>query len=51
MNPDNIFHFFDTQFPFNKEGLEDFVSSFEIKSYKKGDVILKTVLLKMNFGF
>ena len=51
MNPDNIFHFFDTQFPFNKEGLEDFVSSFEIKSYKKGDVILENGSLENELRF
>ena len=41
MNPDKIFQFFNSQFPFNKEGLEDFVHSFEIKTYKKGDLILE----------
>lgn len=51
MNPDKIFHFFDTQFPFNKEGLEDFVRSFEIKSYKKRDVILENGSLENELRF
>jgi CRP-like cAMP-binding protein len=41
MKPDKIFQFFNSQFPFNKEGLEEFVCSFETKSYKKGDIILE----------
>lgn len=51
MNPDKISHFFDTQFPINKDGLEDFVRSFEIKSYKKGDVILENGSLENELRF
>lgn len=38
---DNLFQFFNTQFPFNTEGLERFIASFETKNYKKGTIILK----------
>lgn len=38
---DKLITFFADQFPFNKEGLEEFVSSFETVHYKKGDVILE----------
>jgi CRP-like cAMP-binding protein len=33
--------FFSNEFPFNKEGLAEFVNTFVKKSYKKGSVILK----------
>lgn len=51
MNPDKIFQFFNSQFPFNKEGLEDFVHSFEIKTYKKGDLILENECLENELRF
>jgi CRP-like cAMP-binding protein len=38
---DKLSLFFSNEFPFNKEGLEDFVNTFVIKSYKKGEIILK----------
>ena len=38
---DKLSLFFSNEFPFNKEGLEEFVNTFIVKSYKKGEVILK----------
>jgi hypothetical protein len=38
---DKLSLFFSNEFPFNKEGLEEFVHTFVIKSYKKGEIILK----------
>jgi CRP-like cAMP-binding protein len=38
---DNLSLFFSNEFPFNKEGLGEFVRTFVIKSYEKGKVILK----------
>jgi CRP-like cAMP-binding protein len=38
---DKLSLFFSNEFPFNKEGLEEFVNTFLIKSYKKGEIILK----------
>ncbi len=38
---DKLSLFFSNEFPFNKEGLEDFVNTFVIKSYKKGEIILE----------
>lgn len=38
---DKLSLFFKTEFPLNKEGLEDFVSTFVCKSYQKGEVILR----------
>lgn len=38
---DKLSLFFSNEFPFNKEGLEEFVHTFVVKSYKKGEVILK----------
>ncbi|WP_143883846.1 Crp/Fnr family transcriptional regulator [Chryseobacterium binzhouense] len=42
MKPENdqLYQFFITEFPFNKEGLELFVNSFETKNYKKNQPIL-----------
>jgi CRP-like cAMP-binding protein len=37
---DKLSLFFSNEFPFNKEGLEEFVDTFVIKSYKKGEIIL-----------
>lgn len=39
---DKLFLFFSNEFPFNKEGLEEFVNTFVIKSYKKGEIILES---------
>ncbi|MBB4806142.1 CRP-like cAMP-binding protein [Chryseobacterium defluvii] len=41
MEKDKIFEFFNQEFPFNQEGLEEFAGSFTMMHYKKGDVILK----------
>lgn len=38
---DKLFTFFNEEYPFNTEGLEDFVASFEIKKYIKGEILLK----------
>ena len=38
---DRLSLFFSNEFPFNKEGLEEFVNTFVIKSYKKGEIILE----------
>ena len=38
---DKLFLFFSNEFPFNKEGLAEFVNTFVEKSYKKGSVILE----------
>ncbi len=39
--PDKLSLFFSAEFPFNKEGLEEFIGTFKTKQYKKGDFILK----------
>ena len=39
---DNLFQFFNREFPFNKEGLELFVNSFETRSHKKGNRVLSS---------
>lgn len=41
-NIDRLFYFFSKEFPFNKEGLEEFINSFIVKSYKKGEIILES---------
>jgi CRP-like cAMP-binding protein len=38
---DKLSLFFSNEFPFNKEGLAEFVNTFVKKSYKKGKVILE----------
>ena len=38
---DKLSLFFSNEFPFNKEGLEEFVNTFVIKSCKKGEIILE----------
>jgi CRP-like cAMP-binding protein len=38
---DKLSLFFSNEFPFNKEGLEEFVNTFAIKSFKKGEIILE----------
>ena len=38
---DKLFLFFSNEFPFNKEGLEEFINSFTLKHYTKGHILLK----------
>lgn len=38
---DKLSLFFSNEFPFNKEGLNEFVSTFVVKSFKKGEIILE----------
>ena len=38
---DKLSLFFSKEFPFNKEGLAEFVNTFVKKSYKKGEIILE----------
>jgi hypothetical protein len=38
---DKLSLFFSNEFPFNKEGLAEFVNTFVKKNYKKGKVILE----------
>ena len=38
---DKLSLFFSNEFPFNKEGLDEFVSTFVVKSFKKGEIILE----------
>lgn len=38
---DKLFLFFSNEFPFNKEGLEEFINSFTSKHYSKGHILLK----------
>ena len=38
---DKLSLFFSNEFPFNKEGLEEFVNTFTGKSFKKGEIILE----------
>lgn len=38
---DKLSLFFSNEFPFNKDGLKEFVNTFVSKSYKKGEIILK----------
>jgi CRP-like cAMP-binding protein len=40
-NTDKLSLFFSNEFPFNKEGLAEFVKTFVKKTYKKGKVILE----------
>ena len=39
---DKLFYFFNNEFPFNKEGLDDFINTFKIKKYLKNELILKS---------
>ena len=48
---DKLSLFFSNEFPFNKEGLEEFVNTFVIKSCKKGEIVLENGNIKMNFVF
>ena len=40
---DKLSLFFSNEFPFNKDGLAEFVNTFVKKFYKKGEVILKVL--------
>ncbi|MDX2305447.1 MAG: Crp/Fnr family transcriptional regulator [Microscillaceae bacterium] len=42
MEQDNLFQFFSSEFPFNKDGLELFIQSFECKKFEKNTVLLKS---------
>lgn len=48
---DSISLFFSNEFPFNKEGLEEFVNTFVIKSYKKGEIILENGTIENELRF
>lgn len=48
---DNLSLFFSREFPFNKEGLEEFVNTFSVKSYKKGEVILRNETIENELRF
>lgn len=37
---DQLIHFFSSKFPFNQEGLEEFVASFTSKTFPKGTILL-----------
>lgn len=41
MMKDQLYEFFMREFPFNKEGLQCFINSFETKSFKKDSLILE----------
>lgn len=43
--------FFSNEFPFNKEGLEEFVNTFAIKSYQKGAIILENGAVENELRF
>jgi CRP-like cAMP-binding protein len=47
---DKISLFFSNEFPFNKEGLAEFVNTFVKKSYKKGRIILENELRFLDKG-
>lgn len=48
---DKLFLFFNSEFPFNKEGLEEFVYTFVVKSYKKGHIILENETVENELRF
>jgi CRP-like cAMP-binding protein len=48
---DKLSLFFSNEFPFNKEGLEEFVNTFVIKSYKKGEIILENRSIENELRF
>lgn len=49
--PDKLSLFFSNEFPFNKEGLEEFINTFVTKSYKKGDIILRNKKVENELRF
>jgi CRP-like cAMP-binding protein len=48
---DKLSLFFSNEFPFNKEGLEEFVTTFVTKSYKKGEIILENGTIENELRF
>jgi len=40
LNNDRLFLFFEKEFPFNKDGLEEFIQTFTVKTFRKNDVLL-----------
>lgn len=48
---DKLFLYFSNEFPFNKEGLEEFVNAFVVKSYKKGALILENGTIENELRF
>ena len=46
---DKLSLFFSNEFPFNKEGLAEFVNTFVKKSFKKGEIILKNEYTEMSW--
>lgn len=48
---DKISLFFTNEFPFNKEGLDEFVNAFVIKKYKKGQIILQNNHIESELRF
>jgi signal-transduction protein with cAMP-binding, CBS, and nucleotidyltransferase domain len=40
--PDKLSLFFSAEFPFNKEGLQDFIGTFKTKKYEKNDLVINT---------
>jgi CRP-like cAMP-binding protein len=48
---DKLFSFFNNEFPFNKEGLEEFINTFVTKSYKKGEIILENGNIESELRF
>lgn len=50
-NKNKIFQFFSKNFPFNKEGLDDLITSFEEEIYEKGDIILRPESIETKLKF
>lgn len=55
MNTSHLYHFFDTDFPLNQEGLKELIDSFTESNFKKGERLLQentidTKLRFLNFG-
>lgn len=52
MNKENkLFQFFSKNFPFNKNGLNELIHSFEEELYKKGDIILQAESVEKKLKF
>ncbi|GAB4395438.1 MAG: Crp/Fnr family transcriptional regulator [Microscillaceae bacterium] len=49
--PDKLLLFFSNEFPFNKEGLELFIASFELKIFKKNELILENGIPEKQLRF
>jgi CRP-like cAMP-binding protein len=50
-NTDQLIHFFSSKFPFNKEGLEEFATSFTTKTYPKGTLLLANDKIDLELRF